>query len=213
MTIISDDAANLLDGQRSRICLARAVYADAHITLLDEVLSAVDPVTAQHVMEQCLFGLMANKTRVLVACADSKWLHRADLIVHIETGACVFCGSYSDFKSSAFASEELQATDDSENSEAVSVQSGAGAKGSLVCPALPWERLKVAESYVSERETALKSLKSVNWALENEDHKAAKVSTETWQLYFGLMWHYRKYVFMLVPFCAMTAVCAQLQPI
>ncbi len=42
LTYIGDKGVNLSGGQRARISLARAVYADADIYLLDDPLSAVD---------------------------------------------------------------------------------------------------------------------------------------------------------------------------
>jgi ABC-type multidrug transport system fused ATPase/permease subunit len=42
MTYIGDKGVNLSGGQRARLSLARAVYNDADIYLLDDPLSAVD---------------------------------------------------------------------------------------------------------------------------------------------------------------------------
>ena len=41
-TMIGDRGVNLSGGQKARISLARAVYADADVYLLDDPLSAVD---------------------------------------------------------------------------------------------------------------------------------------------------------------------------
>lgn len=57
---------NLSGGQKQRISLARAVYQDADIYLLDDTLSAVDAHVGLHILNNCIRGLLAAKTRVLV---------------------------------------------------------------------------------------------------------------------------------------------------
>ncbi len=47
-TMIGDKGVNLSGGQRARISLARAVYADVDVYLLDDPLSAVDANVAQN---------------------------------------------------------------------------------------------------------------------------------------------------------------------
>uniref|UniRef100_A0A8D3DC56 Multidrug resistance-associated protein 4 n=1 Tax=Scophthalmus maximus TaxID=52904 RepID=A0A8D3DC56_SCOMX len=65
-TLIGDRGATLSGGQKARINLARSVYQDADIYLLDDPLSAVDAEVGKHLFEQCICGLLKNKTRVLV---------------------------------------------------------------------------------------------------------------------------------------------------
>ncbi|CCA66783.1 probable YCF1-Vacuolar ABC transporter responsible for vacuolar sequestration of glutathione-S-conjugates [Serendipita indica DSM 11827] len=68
MTEIGEKGINLSGGQRARIALARAVYARADLTLLDDVLAAVDNHVARHIFDHVIGprGLLANKARVLV---------------------------------------------------------------------------------------------------------------------------------------------------
>ena len=46
--------------------LARAIYQDKDIYLLDDPLSAVDPKVASKIFSNCINGLLKDKTRVLV---------------------------------------------------------------------------------------------------------------------------------------------------
>lgn len=66
MTIVGDRGASLSGGQKARINLARAVYKDADIYLLDDPLSAVDIHVAKHLYKNCINGYLRNKTRILV---------------------------------------------------------------------------------------------------------------------------------------------------
>ena len=53
-------------GQKARISLARAVYSDADIMLLDDPLSAVDPEVANKIFSDCIRGVLKDKVVVLV---------------------------------------------------------------------------------------------------------------------------------------------------
>ena len=52
LTFIGDKGVNLSGGQRARISLARALYSDADIYLLDDPLSAVDANVGKHLYEK-----------------------------------------------------------------------------------------------------------------------------------------------------------------
>uniref|UniRef100_A0A672S358 Cystic fibrosis transmembrane conductance regulator n=1 Tax=Sinocyclocheilus grahami TaxID=75366 RepID=A0A672S358_SINGR len=66
LTVIGDRGANLSGGQKARVNLARAVYQDADIYLLDDPLSAVDAEVGKHLFEQCICGILKDKPRILV---------------------------------------------------------------------------------------------------------------------------------------------------
>lgn len=51
-TIIGEKGINLSGGQRARVSLARALYSDAQIFLLDDPLSAVDANVAKCLFEE-----------------------------------------------------------------------------------------------------------------------------------------------------------------
>ena len=51
-TLIGEKGINLSGGQRARLNLARAVYYDADVYLLDDPLSAVDFATAKSLFEK-----------------------------------------------------------------------------------------------------------------------------------------------------------------
>lgn len=65
-TIVGDRGASLSGGQKARINLARAVYREADIYLLDDPLSAVDIHVSKSLYENCINGYLARKTRILV---------------------------------------------------------------------------------------------------------------------------------------------------
>lgn len=80
LTLVGERGASLSGGQKARINLARAVYRDADVYLLDDPLSAVDIHVGKHLFEECINGYLAKKTRILVT-HQVYHLKQADSIV------------------------------------------------------------------------------------------------------------------------------------
>lgn len=87
-TEIGERGINLSGGQKARICLARAVYADKDIILLDDPLSSVDNHVANHIFNNCFLGLLKDKTRILVTHRHS-FLDKLDRVVHMKDGQII----------------------------------------------------------------------------------------------------------------------------
>ncbi|KAH8032657.1 hypothetical protein HPB51_026170 [Rhipicephalus microplus] len=63
MTEVGEKGTNLSGGQKQRISIARAVYSDSDVYLLDDPLSALDPIVASHVFRDVIGkrGLLRHK--------------------------------------------------------------------------------------------------------------------------------------------------------
>uniref|UniRef100_A0A8C5SIT5 ABC-type glutathione-S-conjugate transporter n=1 Tax=Laticauda laticaudata TaxID=8630 RepID=A0A8C5SIT5_LATLA len=96
LTEIGEKGINLSGGQKQRVSLARAVYSNADIYLLDDPLSAVDAHVGRHIFDKVLGpeGLLQNKTRILVT-HNLSFLAQVDDIVVLEAGTVTERGSYS----------------------------------------------------------------------------------------------------------------------
>ncbi|XP_068126625.1 ATP-binding cassette sub-family C member 2-like [Hyperolius riggenbachi] len=96
-TEIGERGVNLSGGQKQRVSLARAVYSNADIYLLDDPLSAVDVHVGKHLFDKVIGqnGLLRNKTRILVTHSLAV-LPMADLIIIMEDGSIAQAGTYGD---------------------------------------------------------------------------------------------------------------------
>jgi ABC-type bacteriocin/lantibiotic exporter with double-glycine peptidase domain len=68
-TEIGEKGINLSGGQKARVSLARAVYSDKPIILMDDPISAVDSNIKKKIFEQVFMSKLKGKTRVLVTHA------------------------------------------------------------------------------------------------------------------------------------------------
>ncbi|KAL0269547.1 UNVERIFIED_CONTAM: hypothetical protein PYX00_007245 [Menopon gallinae] len=92
-TIIGERGMSLSGGQRARINLARAIYKEADIYLLDDPLSAVDTNVGKHLFDECICYFLRNKTRILIT-HQVQYLEKADLIVLLNNGSVELQGNY-----------------------------------------------------------------------------------------------------------------------
>ncbi|KAM3143254.1 hypothetical protein pb186bvf_004586 [Paramecium bursaria] len=98
-TMIGEKGVNLSGGQKARIALARAIYSDKDIYLLDDPISAVDIHVGKFIMNQCLNGFLKNKTRVLVTHAVN-FTQYCDYIYLMDKGEIIEEGKFNDLKQS-----------------------------------------------------------------------------------------------------------------
>ncbi|KAJ3128402.1 hypothetical protein HK100_009178 [Physocladia obscura] len=94
-TSIGERGINLSGGQKQRVNLARLVYYNADIVLMDDPLSAVDAHVGRYLFENCILGALKDKTRILVT-HQLHFLSRADHIVVMRSGEIVEQGAYQD---------------------------------------------------------------------------------------------------------------------
>nr|XP_046212964.1 ATP-binding cassette sub-family C member 3 isoform X1 [Oncorhynchus gorbuscha] len=106
LTEIGEKGINLSGGQRQRVSLARALYNEADVYLLDDPLSAVDAHVAKHIFDQVIGpeGALQGKTRILVTHGIS-FLPQVDNIVVMVEGRVSEMGSYQELlkQNGAFA--------------------------------------------------------------------------------------------------------------
>uniref|UniRef100_A0A3B4WDB0 ATP binding cassette subfamily C member 4 (PEL blood group) n=1 Tax=Seriola lalandi dorsalis TaxID=1841481 RepID=A0A3B4WDB0_SERLL len=116
LAMVGDRGANLSGGQKARISLARAVYQDADIYLLDDPLSAVDAEVGRHLFEECICGLLRKKPRILVT-HQLQYLKAADQIIVLKEGQLVAQGTYNQLQGSGLDFTSLLKEDDGQEEE------------------------------------------------------------------------------------------------
>jgi len=106
LSYIGERGIKLSGGQRARVSLARAVYHNTDIYLLDDPLSALDSKIGSHVFEQCIKRLLSKRLRILVT-HDIHYLDSVDQIVVMDKGSILGQGTYGEICASYPALEEM----------------------------------------------------------------------------------------------------------
>jgi ATP-binding cassette subfamily B protein len=91
-TVLSERGANISEGQRQLIAIARAILADPRILILDEATSSVDTRTEVYIQE-ALLELMKGRTSFVIAHRLST-IRGADQVIMIDKGEIVERGSH-----------------------------------------------------------------------------------------------------------------------
>lgn len=133
-TIVGERGQSLSGGQKARISLARAVYRQASIYLLDDPLSAVDTHVGKHLFEQCMRDYLRSKIVILVT-HQLQYLQQADQIIIMNHGRIETMGTYESLQGSGFdfaklLSETSKEEDDEDLQPNNRSRSGSRAGGS-----------------------------------------------------------------------------------
>lgn len=128
-TFVGERGSALSGGQRARVSLARAVYRNASIYLLDDPLSAVDAHVGKFLFDECLGpqGYLARQkaTRILIT-HQVHFLKEADWIIVMDKGSVVRQGPWKDVmdidltqyvSSHPTSEEEKEANDDTSKNQ------------------------------------------------------------------------------------------------
>lgn len=98
-TVVGERGMSLSGGQKARINLARAVYRQADVYLLDDPLSAVDAHVGRHLFDNCIKDFLKDKIVILVT-HQLQYLPTADQIVILDHGVIEGVGTYESLRDS-----------------------------------------------------------------------------------------------------------------
>lgn len=93
MTEIGERGITISGGQKQRLNIARAIYFNAGLVLLDDPLSAVDAHVGRHIMDKAICGLLKGRCRIL-ATHQLHVLSRCDRIVVMDEGRIQSVGTF-----------------------------------------------------------------------------------------------------------------------
>ncbi|XP_059377246.1 ATP-binding cassette sub-family C member 5-like [Carassius carassius] len=93
MTEIGERGANLSGGQRQRVSLARALYSERPVLLLDDPLSAVDARVGSHIFHSAIRRMAKSRTVIFVT-HQLQFLPECDEVVLMKDGQIAEHGSH-----------------------------------------------------------------------------------------------------------------------
>ncbi|XP_060989040.1 ATP-binding cassette sub-family C member 4-like [Dama dama] len=196
LTEIGDQGTPLSEGQKARISLARAVYQDADIYLLDDPLSAVDAGVSRHLFEQCICQSLKEKITILVT-HQLQYLKDASQILILKDGKIIQRGNFFEFPKSGLDFEDIVLKKENEEAEP--------SPG----PRTPSLRIQTSsESSVPSQQSSRPTLKdaapedqdaeNIQVASPLEERSAGKVSFKTYKNYFTSGAHWFIILFLIL---------------
>ena len=177
LTHIGERGVSLSGGQRARVNLARAVYSDADIFLLDDPLSSVDVKVSNEIFEKCISEALSDRIRLLIT-HQPNYLQKADMVLLIGKDGSFSRGTFKELCESGQFSE-ISALTSSEK----------GRKGTILHPLANHKK-------VSAHDTD----KSSGLEMEDEDRMTGSVSYLTYWNYFTFGFSKTCMVFMGILF-------------
>lgn len=156
MTEIGERGITLSGGQKQRINIARAIYSQAQIVLLDDPLSAVDANVGAHIFNEAICGLLVDRCRVM-ATHQINTLSRCDKIIRMVDGKIVAFGTYQELLSGdATFAKQISSLGSHSITSSQRTNAETGAQNSKEESKLEVSKLMQAD---------LKAIDSVSWAV------------------------------------------------
>lgn len=193
LTHIGERGVSLSGGQRARVNLARAVYSDADIYLLDDPLSSVDVKVSNEIFEKCIGEALSDRIRLLIT-HQPNYLKIADTVFLIGKDGSLSQGTFKELcESGQFY--EISAL----------ISSGKGRKETILHPLANHE--KVSANDID---------KSSGLEMEDEDRMTGSVSYLTYWNYITFGFSKICMIFMGILFflpegkCSSVAFCKDL---
>uniref|UniRef100_A0A671RZR5 Multidrug resistance-associated protein 1 n=1 Tax=Sinocyclocheilus anshuiensis TaxID=1608454 RepID=A0A671RZR5_9TELE len=196
-TEIGEKGVNLSGGQKQRVSVARAVYCNCAVYLLDDPLSAVDAHVGKHIFEKIIGpqGLLQGRTRVLVTHGLS-FLPQADLILVMVDGEITEMGSYTELlgRQGAFAEflHTYTNTEQEEVEESVGGEAGRFISELLSCFHAANTKPDPCPRYSSKYWTRTCSGLGSDLGFSNPSGPVKTSSLRCWAVKLSVFWEYMK---------------------
>jgi HlyD family secretion protein len=91
-TIVGEKGVQLSGGQKQRIAIARALYRDPKILVLDEATSSLDGLTEKKIMES--IHKIASDITVIIIAHRLNTVKQCDMIYYMDEGKVIDSGNY-----------------------------------------------------------------------------------------------------------------------
>uniref|UniRef100_A0A2N9IBK5 ABC-type xenobiotic transporter n=1 Tax=Fagus sylvatica TaxID=28930 RepID=A0A2N9IBK5_FAGSY len=177
-TEIGERGINLSGGQKQRIQLARAIYQDCDIYLLDDIFSAVDAHTGSEIFKECVHGALKDKT-ILLVTHQVDFLHNANLILVMRDGMIVQSGMYEELLESDMDFSALVAAH--ETSMDIVVKGTTSSENLQKIPKSPHNSPRQEEP--NSEKSPVDQSKGTSKLIEDEERETGHVSLDVYRQY------------------------------
>ncbi|MCJ1327690.1 hypothetical protein MMC10_004362 [Thelotrema lepadinum] len=163
LTEIGERGITLSGGQKQRLNIARAIYHNSDLVLMDDPLSAVDAHVGRHIFDKAICGLLKGKCRIL-ATHQLHVLSRCDRIVVLEDGIIRTVDTFDKLMAGDDLFQALMATtaQEEKEEEMIPVKGDGDEREEKKKEIQGKKKAKKAAALMTEEERAVKS---VSWSV------------------------------------------------
>ncbi|KAI9751310.1 MAG: hypothetical protein M4579_006126 [Chaenotheca gracillima] len=160
-TEIGERGITVSGGQKQRLNIARAIYFNADIVLMDDPLSAVDAHVGRHIFDKAISGLLKDKCRIL-ATHQLHIVNRCDRIVWMQDGRIEAIGTYPHLMANNKAFADMMVTTAVEETQEETVD---GDEVDEEKKAMDKKKKKKSKSGPALMQAEERAVKSVPWSV------------------------------------------------
>jgi ABC-type multidrug transport system fused ATPase/permease subunit len=161
-TEIGERGITVSGGQKQRLNIARAIYFNADIVLMDDPLSAVDAHVGRHIMDSAICGLLKDKCRIL-ATHQLHVLSRCDRIILMNEGHIEAIDTFDNLMRDSQVFQRLMALTSQEEEEEATKE--LGGEEDDVEETEPKEKPRRSKKAVALMQVEERAVNSVSWAV------------------------------------------------
>ena len=166
LTEIGEKGITLSGGQKARVCLARAIYNDGDIYILDDPISALDADIGKKIMDNCILDYLKGKRKTIILITHAlQYISHADKIYYMKKGKIEFEGTFNELLQQNFYSE-------------LNFNINQGKKENL-------QNDKLKEGNSSIYKKILKDDKKINRITKDEAKETGKIDKKVYMTYFS----------------------------
>jgi ATP-binding cassette subfamily C (CFTR/MRP) protein 4 len=205
-TIVGDRGVQCSGGQRARIGLARSIYRDADVLVVDDPLSAVDARVGKQIFHEALLGLGVRRGKcVVLATHQHQYVHDHRCVLLV--AGCLQCvGSYSECVDAAGGKLSLhEAADEAPSDDQEPIEEG-GARSKPVTTQSTGAKSPEDDIGNQDKSDEIQEPKKKNDESEGKDESkegidSGVVKWETYRSYIHAMGGWGSASFILFTFC------------
>lgn len=179
-TEIGERGITISGGQKQRLNIARAIYFNSSLVLMDDPLSAVDAHVGRHIMDNAICGLLKGKCRIL-ATHQLHVLSRCDRIILLDEGRIETVDTYDNLMSDSEVFQRLMATTAQEEDEEEEGEKGEDEDAEEIDDIEPEAKDPKQKRHSSKPTAAL---------MQNEERAVSSVSWRVWGAYIAAFGHW-----------------------
>ena len=187
-TEIGERGVNLSGGQKQRVSLARALYANSDIYLIDDTLSALDSQVANSIFTEVIIGEFKKKGKTVILVTHTlSILDEMDKVLLLDKGEIVLQGEYAAIRNDPLYDEYTKNNTEDEDKDKAKVEAKDDQKAHQFekVEGVKYdfeEEMQYLEDFIKEK-TKMEKTQKLGVLMKKEEKQAGRVTMRVYSQY------------------------------